>query len=257
LTEDLDLSYRAQLKGWHIEYLPQVVVPGEIPVQVEAFKKQQFRWAKGSFQVVKKIFAGLMQSDAPLGKRIMGMVHITGYFVHPLMLCVYLLILPIGLIAPESLHSLSWASFSAVGPPLMYLIARTDNLPQLKDRLRLLPVVILIGMGLSLNNTVAVLQGLFSHRMGTFVRTPKFNIQDRHDHWAGARYKLHISPMIWGEIGLGLYALLSSLILAEKLGWGSALWLLIYMCSNFYIAGMNLFQTWQTHQLESTAAAQA
>jgi cellulose synthase/poly-beta-1,6-N-acetylglucosamine synthase-like glycosyltransferase len=108
LTEDLDLSYRAQLRGWHIEYLPQVVVPAEIPVQVEAFKKQQFRWAKGSFQVVRKLFADLMQARAPLGKRILGFVHITGYCVHPLMIAVLLLVLPVGLLAPHFLMYLWW-----------------------------------------------------------------------------------------------------------------------------------------------------
>lgn len=257
LTEDLDLSYRAQLRGWHIEYLPQVVVPGEVPVQVEAFKKQQFRWAKGSFQVVRKLFAALIKSDVPMGKRVMGLVHITGYFVHPLMICIFLLVLPVGLMSPESLTTLSWLAFTAWGPPLMYLASRTAHTPHVKDRLGRLPMLILIGFGISLNNTIAVVQGLLSNQMGTFTRTPKFNIQTRQDRWSGSSYRVGISPMVWGELALGLYALISALILGSAVGWGPTPWLLIYMSGNFYIAGMNLIQTWQTNHEFSAAAVRA
>ncbi|HEX2698493.1 MAG TPA: cellulose synthase family protein, partial [Anaerolineales bacterium] len=101
LTEDLDLSYRAQMRGWKIDYLPDVVVPAELPSQVEAFKKQQFRWAKGSFQVVRKILPRVFaQPDVPWRVRLMALLHLTGYAVHPLMLSLLLLTLPVGLLLP-------------------------------------------------------------------------------------------------------------------------------------------------------------
>jgi cellulose synthase/poly-beta-1,6-N-acetylglucosamine synthase-like glycosyltransferase len=84
LTEDLDLSYRAQTHGWKIGYLPEVIVPAELPSQVEAFKKQQFRWAKGSFQVVRKILSKVFeQTGLPWNVRLMAFLHLTGYSVHP------------------------------------------------------------------------------------------------------------------------------------------------------------------------------
>ena len=103
LTEDLDLSYRAQMRGWKIDYLPDVVVPAELPSQVEAFKKQQFRWAKGSFQVVRKILPQVFErSDLPWRVRLLAALHLTGYIVHPLMLSLLLLTLPVGTLIPAT-----------------------------------------------------------------------------------------------------------------------------------------------------------
>jgi cellulose synthase/poly-beta-1,6-N-acetylglucosamine synthase-like glycosyltransferase len=257
LTEDLDLSYRVQLKGWRIDYLPDVVVPAELPPQVEAFKKQQYRWAKGSFQVVRKMFLRLLTADLPEGKRILGLLHITGYFVHPLMLAILLLILPIGLMSPSFLRMFPWTMVTAFGPPLLYLVARTEYHPRLTDRLRILPVLILVGFGLSLNNSLAVLEGLFSNKTGTFTRTPKFNVTDQRQGWAQSAYAVRISPMVWGEIGLGCYALVSLVVLLPHLGWKVAPWLLIYAAGYFYLAGMNLVQNWQTAHLRSAEASMA
>lgn len=251
LTEDLDLSYRVQLKGWRIGYVPEVVVPAELPPQVEAFKKQQYRWAKGSFQVVRKIFWRLLTAPISERKRIFGLLHITGYFVHPLMLAILLLILPVGLMSPSFLRMFPWTMITAFGPPLLYLVARTEYHPRLIDRIRILPILLLVGFGLSLNNTLAVLEGLFSNKMGTFTRTPKFNVTQPNQNWAKSAYTMRISPMVWGEIGLGIYALLSLVILLPYLGWKVAPWLLIYAAGYFYLAGMNLFQNWQTAQMRS------
>ena len=249
LTEDLDLSYRVQMRGWHIGYLPDVVVEAELPAQVEAFKKQQFRWAKGSFQVVRKLYARLMAADIPETKRAMGFIHITGYFVHPLMVATLLLILPVGLMSPEIIRLFPWTIITAFGPPLLYAATQTEYTPRLVDRLKLLPVLIIIGFGLSLNNTIAVMQGLFSADMGTFVRTPKFNITNRDASWNETTYVVSISPIVWGEIGLTIYALISIVLLTPIFGWGVAPWLMIYVLGYAYMAGLNLYQTWQNHQV--------
>ena len=250
LTEDLDLSYRVQMNGWHIGYLPDVVVKAELPAQVEAFKKQQFRWAKGSFQVVRKLYGRLMSADIPESKRVMGFIHITGYFVHPLMVATLLLILPVGLIAPEIIRLFPWTILTAFGPPLLYMVAQTEYTPRLVDRIRLLPVLILIGFGLSLNNTIAVMQGLFSTDMGTFVRTPKYNLTSSRDSaWNQTSYVVKISPVVWGEIGLTLYALISIVVLMPILGWGIVPWLMVYVLGYAYMAGLNLYQTWHNRQV--------
>ncbi|MGB9640063.1 MAG: cellulose synthase family protein [Anaerolineales bacterium] len=252
LTEDLDLSYRVQLKGWQIGYLPDVVVPAELPVQIEAFKKQQFRWAKGSFQVVRKLFHQLMTTPMPETKRIMGLIHITGYFVHPLMLIAFLLILPIGLLSPHFLRMFPWTMVSAFGPPLLYVVSQTETNPRFVERVRLLPILILIGFGLSLNNTLAVFEGLTRKETGNFMRTPKFNVSAENKNWIQTRYVSQISRLVWVEFGLCLYGLLSMVILYHHLGWGSISWLSIYVASYSYIATMNLLQNYQTSRYKAT-----
>jgi cellulose synthase/poly-beta-1,6-N-acetylglucosamine synthase-like glycosyltransferase len=255
LTEDLDLSYRAQMRGWKIGYTPDIVVPAEIPSEVEAFKKQQFRWAKGSFQVVRKILPHIFgQLDRPSHVRLMAFLHLTGYFVHPLMLAMLLLTLPVGLLIPQTFKIFPVISLIAgLGAPLLYLVAVAPHTPPLIEKLKLLPILTLTGFGISLSTTIAVLEGLTGTGSAVFVRTPKLNLSNSHsqpvniDH----TYLSPVNPIVWVEIALGLYALLTVIILAPHLGWGIVPWMLVYMLGYFYIAGLNLIQ----HTHKSTADA--
>jgi Glycosyl transferase family group 2 len=244
LTEDLDLSYRAQLRGWKIEYLPDVVVPAELPAQVEAFKKQQFRWAKGSFQVVRKILPKIFgESCLPWRVRFMAFLHLTGYFVHPLMVALLLLTLPVGLLVPTVFKIFPLSVIAGLGPPLLYAVASAPRVPPLQERLKLIPLMTIMGFGISLSTSIAVLEGLMG-KGGRFIRTPKLNLSNSHkqsktiDH----SYREPISRLIWAEIALGFYALLTILMLTPYIGWGIVPWMLIYMIGYFYIAGLNLIQ---------------
>jgi Glycosyltransferases, probably involved in cell wall biogenesis len=244
LTEDLDLSYRAQLRGWKIEYLPEVVVPAELPAQVEAFKKQQFRWAKGSFQAVRKILPKVFeQSNLSPKVRFLALLHLTGYFVHPLMVALLILTLPVGLLVPEAFKLFPLSVVAGLGPPLLYAVASAPRVPPLLERLKLIPLMTIMGFGISLSTSIAVLEGLIG-KGGRFIRTPKLNLSNSRkqskviDH----SYKEPISPLIWAEIGLGLYALLTIFMLTPDIGWGIVPWMLIYMIGYFYIAGLNLIQ---------------
>jgi cellulose synthase/poly-beta-1,6-N-acetylglucosamine synthase-like glycosyltransferase len=245
LTEDLDLSYRAQLRGWKVRYLPNVVVPGEIPAQIEAFKKQQFRWAKGSFQTVKKIVPQLMRADIPEPVRLLGFIHLTGYMVSPMMVGTLLLILPLAWLSPNYLRFLPWASIATLGPPLMYLVSHTEENPRWIDRLVLLPTLILIGFGISVNNSYAVFEGLFKKSTGEFVRTPKYSLTNTRRNWEDKKYKPGISPMVWIELLLAFYALLSIYLLTPKLGATLLPFLLAYFGGYIFIAGANILQNWQ------------
>lgn len=259
LTEDLDLSYRAQMRGWKIGYTADIVVPAEIPSEVEAFKKQQFRWAKGSFQVVRKILPRVFgQSDLPLHVRFMAFLHLTGYFVHPLMLAMLLLTLPVGLLIPQTFKIFPVISLIAgLGAPLLYLVAVAPHTPPLIEKLKLLPILTLTGFGISLSTTIAVIEGLTGTGGAVFVRTPKLNLSNSNkqrlkvDH----TYLSPINPLVWVEIALGVYALLTIVILAPHLGWGIIPWMLVYMLGYFYIAGLNLIQ--HNHNNKSAAAAAA
>jgi cellulose synthase/poly-beta-1,6-N-acetylglucosamine synthase-like glycosyltransferase len=243
LTEDLDLSYRAQMRGWKFDYLPDVVVPAELPPQVEAYKKQQFRWAKGSFQVVRKILPSVLQADLPLKVRCMALLHLTGYFVHPLMLSLLLLTLPVGLLVPGAFRVFPISIFAGLGPPLLYLTATATQHKSILKRMRSFPLLVIVGFGLSLSTTIAVLEGLFS-KGGAFIRTPKLNVGNRRKHKqkVDRAYMAPLSSMVWVEIALGIYALVTGIVLAPYIGWGIVPWMVIYMLGFFYIAGLNLIQ---------------
>jgi len=243
LTEDLDLSYRAQMRGWKFDYLPDVVVPAELPPQVEAYKKQQFRWAKGSFQVVRKILPSVLQAKLPLRVRFMALLHLTGYFVHPLMLSLLLLTLPVGLLVPGAFKIFPISIFAGLGPPLLYLTATATQHRSILKRLRSFPLLVIVGFGLSLSTTVAVLEGLFS-KGGAFIRTPKLNVGNKQQgkQKIDRAYVAPLSSMVWIEIALGIYALLTGVLLAGYVGWGIVPWMAIYTFGYFYIAGLNLIQ---------------
>jgi cellulose synthase/poly-beta-1,6-N-acetylglucosamine synthase-like glycosyltransferase len=254
LTEDLDLSYRAQIRGWAIDYLPDVVVPAELPVQIEAFKRQQYRWAKGSFQTVRKLAARILKADAPGYKRILGLIQISGYIVHPFMLISLLLMLPVGYFTPQAFRWMPWTFIAGFGPPILYLLSASEGHPRLADRLRILPLLTIIGFGLSLNNTLAVVEGLFGRSHGAFMRTPKFNLTGRKGSWAGTDYAVSVSPAVWVELALGCYALLSGVILGVRLGWNVPPWMLVFALGYFYVAGLNLSQTSRMHKLRAGMA---
>ena len=243
LTEDLDLSYRAQMRGWKIGYVPDIVVPAELPSQVEAFKKQQFRWAKGSFQVVRKILPKVFErSDIPLTVRLMAFLHLTGYMVHPLMLCLLLLTLPVGIFMPFAFKIFPFSVLAGFGPPFLYLVAAARQTPPLRERLKLIPLMTITGFGISLSTSIAVIEGLMG-KGGNFDRTPKLNLPNTNSRKIIDRaYVQPISPLVWGEIALGFYALLTGYILAGYIGWGIIPWMMIYTIGYFYIAGLNLIQ---------------
>ena len=245
LTEDLDLSYRAQMRGWKIDYLPDVVVPAELPAHVEAFKNQQFRWAKGSFQVVRKILPKIFDdSKLPWHIRLLAVLHLTGYGVHPLMLALLIFTLPVGLFAPTAFRLYPLSILAGLGPPLVYLTARASQTPPLLERLKLLPLLTMTGFGLCLNTSLAVMEGLFGKGKSVFVRTPKLNLNDAHQHLKSVdkTYIAPLNPLVWVEFGLGIYALITGIVLAPTIGWGIVPWMFIYMCGFFYIGGMSLAQ---------------
>ena len=258
LTEDLDLSYRAQMRGWKFDYLPDVIVPAELPPQVEAYKKQQFRWAKGSFQVVRKILPSVLRADLPLSVRIMAILHLTGYFVHPLMLSMLLLTLPVGLLVPGAFKVFPISLLAGLGPPLLYLTATATQHRSILKRMSSFPLLVIVGFGLSLSTTIAVLEGLFS-KGGAFIRTPKLNIGNRpkQRQKIDRSYVTPLSAMVWIEIILGLYALLTGIVLMPYLGWSILFWMVVYMLGFFYIAGLNLIQhaPQTSHQPSESGAA--
>jgi hypothetical protein len=137
---------------------------------------------------------------------------------------------------------------ASFGPPLLYLVTNTEYVPRLVDRLRLLPMLVILGFGLSLNNSLAVLEGLFSSETGTFVRTPKMNLTNQSGELTRNSYTMTLSPMVLGELGLALYALVALFFLTPRFGWGIMPWVLVYVGGFSYVAFANLVQNWQLNR---------
>jgi cellulose synthase/poly-beta-1,6-N-acetylglucosamine synthase-like glycosyltransferase len=208
LTEDMDLSYRVQLSGWHTQYLPDLVVPAEIPENVNAFKSQQFRWAKGSIQTAIKLLPRIFKSSASSFQKVEAFFHMTHYLVHPLMLLLALLALPVLQLAKVNLSGVIFGIvalgliFSMMAPNLLYMISQKAAYPDWKQRLLRLPMLTIVGVGIALSNTRAVLEAMLLIK-SDFVRTPKKGDK------VLKHYAVKLSWLAAIEIILGLYCTIS------------------------------------------------
>lgn len=242
VTEDLDLSYRAQLAGWRSIFLPDLVVPGELPAQVDAFKRQQSRWAKGSIQTLRKLAWPLVCARQPLWVKVQGLLHLSVYFVQPVALLILLLLPFISLRGGSAPRALSWVGLATLGPLILTVSSQLAQSPRRLRRLRVLPLLLILGAGLSLSNTLAVLEallGLPNH----FERTPKFNLRGTEGDWTQSVYALPHSPLVWAELALSLYAGLSAALMIQKHNWDFLPWVLLYAVGFAYVAGVSLLQS--------------
>ena len=233
LTEDLDLSYRAQLKGWRSLFLPDIEAPGEIPPQLAAYKQQQARWAMGNTQCLVKLARRIAGADLSRMGKIMAVQHLCQYLPQPLMLILLLLTPP--LLLAEALAGLPLAPLGllALAPPLMYVAGQMRLYDDWLRGLRAFPALLFIGTGLSLNNSLAVMAALLGIRVG-FRRTPKFA-----DDWRGSPYAMRADISILLELGLMLYAFIAAW-LAWRIQPELCVYLLIYAISFATVAGWSL-----------------
>ena len=245
LTEDLDLSYRAQLRGWCVVYRPQVVVPAELPVQIDGLKRQQFRWAKGSIQTALKLLRALWRAPKPVWLKAMATLHLTNYSVHPLMLVNLLLILPMTLSASPVLVLTPFLTLTAMGPPLLYWTAMRGGPLSPLARLGRLVVLVALGTGLAVNNTRAVLEALFGLD-SEFKRTPKFAVTVHSTAWRTSTYALPRDPAAWLELLLALYALTLLVWTVSQGMWWLIPWLFMYAGGYAYVSGLAFLQAWET-----------
>src|SRR5687768_5912409 len=210
LTEDLDLSYRAQLRGWKFVFLPGLVAPAEVPVEMNSFKSQQHRWAKGSIQTCRKLLPSILRSKLPLGVKAEAFFHLTANFNYPLMCVLSVLLGPSMAIR----YNMGWYEMLIIDVPLFfaatasvanfYMVCQRELHEDWITRAKYLPFLMSIGIGLAVNNTRAVFEALFNQE-SEFARTPKYRIEVQADEWIGKKYRQSfvVQPMI--ELALGLY----------------------------------------------------
>jgi cellulose synthase/poly-beta-1,6-N-acetylglucosamine synthase-like glycosyltransferase len=246
LTEDLDLSYRAQLKGWRGSYLDGELCPGELPSNVLAFKRQQARWARGSAQCLRKLSGRIIHSNLPLGQKIAAFMHVSGYvsnvFALLLALVTPLFMLLIGSRGTRNVPQ--WMSMlSVIGfMPVVAMFVAQAAQGNLRKFWSSLPAAIVLGVGVSLSNTVAVLKGLFDKTSGEFVRTPKsvslpterramMKRAAREKRGLGRQsYTLQTDWTLYAECVLAGYILVVCLDLAVRGDWLGVAPLLLYAC---------------------------
>ncbi len=220
LTEDLDLSFRAQLKGWRVVYRPELTTPAELPVTIDAFKAQQFRWVKGQAETIVKLTKPLFQAHLPLRVKAHALVQLFYSNLNVLLFLSLLISLPLlAVLYQEPNYSIyfKYLSFTLINTftfAVLYFLALVQRHGSVvKSTFHfsyLFPVMLTIYMGISLQNTVALFEG-YRGKRSAFVRTPKFNIVTKQDSWKTKAYTLTSIPKrAYFELMLGIVFLLAS-----------------------------------------------
>ncbi len=248
LTEDLDLSYRAQLKGWRFLFLQDLVCPSEIPANVTSLKAQQFRWTKGAIETAKKILPPLWKSRLSLSKKLEGTLHLTNNLVFPFILMVVLLNLPLLLIknGPND-HSLyfgvsSLFVFAFFGSFLLYKTSQQEIYPNWQKRLAYFPIFMAGSMGLAVSNTWAILLGLLNIK-SPFQRTPKYRLETREDSWIGKRYQVGINLTLVAEMLMTCYTFVTLLLAIYYFEWSAVPFLTMFAFGFGFITTLSFTQT--------------
>ncbi len=265
LTEDSDLSYRAQLRGWKFVYVPALDCPSELPVEMYGFQVQQSRWAKGLTQVARKLLPTILRSKVPLRHKFEAFMHLTPNLSYPMMLVVSALTLPVMICR----FYMGWFQMVFLDLPLIvasfwsisafYILAERELFPRSwKRTIFLLPALLAVGVGLTVINTRAVLEALLGVQTG-FVRTPKYAIDQNRSCIAAMKYRRRSGLLPFIEIAIGTYFLAMVLFAIEVYNFFSLPFLLLFVAGYYWAGFATLIQEYRDRVLTSRRrlAAQA
>jgi cellulose synthase/poly-beta-1,6-N-acetylglucosamine synthase-like glycosyltransferase len=254
LTEDTDLSYRAQMAGWKFLYLPHIVCPAELPVEVNSFKSQQARWAKGLIQTAIKLLPRIMFSKLPWKIKVEAFFHLTANISYPLMIVMSFLLLPAMIVRFTG----GWFQMLYIDLPLwlassasvstFYLISQKALYSDWRVRLKYLPFLMSLGIGLSVSNSKAVMEALLGIK-SSFKRTPKFKIETKKDRWATKKYlgRTGVMPML--ELCLAAYFGIVVFYAFENRNYPTIPFLMLFVVGFSYMGFMSILhvtlQRWQ------------
>jgi cellulose synthase/poly-beta-1,6-N-acetylglucosamine synthase-like glycosyltransferase len=248
LTEDTDLSYRAQLKGWKFVYRQDVECPAELPVEMTAFKTQQARWAKGLIQTGKKILPRVLMSKQPFRVKLEAWYHLTANMSYPLMVILSVLLLPAMVIRFYQ----GWFQMLYIDIPLFlastfsissfYLVSQRELFPRTWPRALLyLPFLMALGIGLTLTNTIAVLEALIG-KQSAFARTPKYRVEKKKDVVRATKYRKRLGWVPWAELLIGSYFALTVYYALDNENFLTVPFLLLFVVGYWYTGLMSLLQ---------------
>ena len=253
LTEDTDLSYRAQLKGWKFLYLPQIECASELPVDMNGFKSQQARWAKGLMQTAKKILPKVFKADVPWHVKAEAFFHLTANISYPLMIVLSTMLLPVMIVRFQQ----GWFQMLLIDLPLFlastcsissfYLVAQKELRPKTWWRTFIyLPFVMATGIGISVRNAQAVIEAIVG-KQTEFARTPKFKIEGKTGTFAKKSYKNKAGWIPYAEVLLGIYFSLTVVYAIANDNYGTVPFLLLFVWGYLYTGVMSLGQTYFAH----------
>jgi cellulose synthase/poly-beta-1,6-N-acetylglucosamine synthase-like glycosyltransferase len=247
LTEDLDLSYRAQLRGWRFVFLSDLIAPAEVPVEMNAFKSQQHRWAKGSIQTCRKLLPQILRANVPLGVKAEAFFHLTANFNYPLMCVLSVLMFPSMVIR----YNMGWYEMMLIDVPLFfaatfsvcnfYMMCQREIHRDWRARIKYLPFLMSIGIGLCINNTRAVFEALFN-KESEFARTPKYRIEGDADEWVGKRYRQSVAVQPLIELALGLYFTATVFYALANQIYGTVPFLVLFQIGFLYTGLLSIVQ---------------
>jgi cellulose synthase/poly-beta-1,6-N-acetylglucosamine synthase-like glycosyltransferase len=245
LTEDTDLSYRAQLAGWKFLYLPHIVCPAELPVEMNSFKTQQARWAKGLVQTGIKLLPRILRSNAPLKVKVEAFFHLTANFAYPLMIALAFLLLPAMIVR----FNQGWFQMLYIDLPLwlmstasvstFYMVGQRELYSDWRQRLKYMPFLMALGIGLSVTNSKAVIEAVFGIDT-SFKRTPKYRIENKSDSWYTKDYLRRSGVMPVLEILLGLYFTLIATYAFWNENYPSIPFLMLFIIGFMYMGLMSV-----------------
>ncbi len=251
LTEDTDLSYRAQLRGWQFLYLPEIECPSELPVEMNGFKSQQARWAKGLMQTAIKILPRVLRSKEPAYVKSEAVFHLTANISYPLMVFLSIILLPAMIVRFYQ----GWVQVLAIDLPLFvastcsissfYLAAQRVLYPKTwKRAIPYLPFVMAVGIGLSIRNAMGVLEAIFGIKTD-FVRTPKYKIEgQRQGTWLRKKYRKSAGWMPFAEVFLGIYFAAAVAYAIQNENYATIPFLLLFVWGYLYTGFMSLAQVY-------------
>jgi cellulose synthase/poly-beta-1,6-N-acetylglucosamine synthase-like glycosyltransferase len=245
LTEDLDLSYRAQLQGWRFVFVPEVVCPSELPVDIYGFKTQQHRWTKGSIQVGKKLLGRIWRSGVPLPVKLEATFHLSANLSYPLLVLLSIL-MPLSVVlrshAPARV-SLVWEmilfGLTTLSIFAFYLTAQRELYPDWRWRARDIPFILTLGIGMCINNAWAVTEALLGRR-SPFVRTAKYRIVSFRDRWKGKIYRSFHKSSFLVELALSVYMCGATAVLALTRNWAALPYVMLFVTGYLYVFGLSI-----------------
>jgi cellulose synthase/poly-beta-1,6-N-acetylglucosamine synthase-like glycosyltransferase len=248
LTEDTDLSYRAQMIGWKFKYLQDVECPAELPIEMTAFKTQQARWAKGLIQTGKKILPRMLRSDANWHEKLEAWYHLTANLSYPLMIVLSTLLLPAMIIRSYQ----GWMQMMLIDFPLFmastmsvssfYLVSQKELFPGRWYRTFLyLPCLMGLGVGLTITNTVAVMEALFGVK-SAFARTPKYSVRKKGQKSQAQKYRKRLGFVPFIELGIGSYFAFTVWYAVTSENYFTVPFLLLFVFGYWYTGLLSLLQ---------------
>src|ERR1700690_2387803 len=248
LPEDTDLSYRAQLKGWKFIYRQDIECPAELPVEMTAFKTQQARWAKGLIQTGKKILPRVLKSDQPFRVKLEAFYHLTANMSYPLMVILSVLLLPAMVIRFYQ----GWFQMLYIDVPLFlvstfsissfYLVSQRELFPRTWPRALLyIPFLMALGIGLTVTNTIAVLEALVGKK-SAFARTPKYRVVNKKDRVQATKYRKRLGWVPWVELLIGSYFAMTVIYAVQNENYLTIPFLMLFVVGYWYTGLMSLLQ---------------